>query len=161
MTSKPAPPKPAGPGPKPSGPTHPSPSGPPHGNGHELPDLPPLAEVVLSARILAEQLINALGRDFDPRTASSAEAFAGEPLVHVKLAMLRSDVLQVRRGLTEVGRLAVGNAADRVMFQDRPGPDARVRGLPPGPAAGSPPARESTDAPQAVRAGANVTAPPT
>jgi hypothetical protein len=35
------------------------------------------------------------------------------------------------------------------------------RGLPPGPAAGSPPARESTDAPQAVRAGANVTAPPT
>jgi hypothetical protein len=34
MTSKPAPPKPAGPGPKPGGPTHPTPTGPPHGNGH-------------------------------------------------------------------------------------------------------------------------------
>jgi hypothetical protein len=116
--SKPAPPKPAGPGPKPSGPSHPSPSGPPHGNGHELPPLPPLDEVVLSARILGEQLINALGRDFDPQTASAQEAYPGEPLAHVKLAMLRSDVLQVLRGLTEVGRLAAGDAADRVMFQD-------------------------------------------
>jgi hypothetical protein len=104
--------------------------------------LPPLDEVVLSARILAEQLINALGRDFDPQTASSVEAYPGEPLAHVKLAMLRSDVLQVLRGLTEVGRLAAGDAADRARFPDRP-----VRnpgeGLTPGLAAGSPPARES------------------
>jgi hypothetical protein len=95
-------------------------TGPTRGNGHTLPDLPPLDEVVLSARILGEQLINALGRDFDPQTASIAEAYPGEPLAHVKLAMLRSDVLQVLRGLTEVSRLAVGNAADRVMFPDRP-----------------------------------------
>jgi hypothetical protein len=46
-------------------------------------------------------------------------------------------------------------------FEDRPGPDARVKALTPSGAAGSPPARESDDAPQAVRAGANVTAPPT
>jgi hypothetical protein len=105
-------------GPKPGGPTHPTPTGPPHGNGHELPPLPPLDEVVLSARILGEQLINALGRNFDPQTASAQEAYPGEPLAHVKLAMLRSDVLQVLRGLTEVGRLAAGDAADRVMFQD-------------------------------------------
>jgi hypothetical protein len=121
-----------------------------------LPDLPPLDEVVLSARILGEQLINALGRDFDPQSASSVEAFPGEPLAHVKLAMLRSDVLQVLRGLTEVSRLAAGDAADRVMFQDRPGPEPRVQTLTPSGAAGSPPARESDDAPQAVRAGANV-----
>jgi hypothetical protein len=150
---------PGGPGPKPTGPSHPTPTGP--GRGNALPDLPPLGEVVLSARILGEQLINALGRDFNPQTASSVEAYPGEPLAHVKLAMLRSDVLQVLRGLTEVGRLAAGDAADRARFPDRPGPDARVQTLTPSGAAGSPPARESEDAPHAVRAGANVTAPPT
>jgi hypothetical protein len=146
---------PGGPGPKPGGPTHPQPTGPGRGNGHELPDLPPLGEVVLSARILSEQLINVLGRDFDPQTASNVEAYPGEPLAHIKMAMLRSDVLQVLRGLTEVGRLAVGDATDRVMFPDRPGPDARVQTLTPSGAAGSPPACESDGRPQAVRAGAN------
>jgi hypothetical protein len=126
---------PGGPGPKPTGPTHPQPTGPGRGDGHLLPDLPPLDEVVLSARILAEQLINALGRDFDPQSASAQEAYPGEPLAHVKLAMLRSDVLQVLRGLTEVSRLAAGDAADRARFEDRPGPDARAQTLTPSGAA--------------------------
>jgi hypothetical protein len=38
---------------------------------------------------------------------------------------------------------------------DRPGPDARTKALTPSGAAGSPPARESTDVPHAVRAGAD------
>jgi hypothetical protein len=158
--SKPAPPKPAGPGPKPSGPSHPSPSGPPHGNDHAL---PPLDEVVLSARILGEQLINALGRDYDPASASDKEAWPGLTEADLHLAKARSKVREALREVAALARLrlAAGNAADRVMFPDRP-----VRnpgeGLTPGLAAGSPPARESSHGGVTpVRAGANVTAPPT
>jgi hypothetical protein len=162
MTSKPAPPKPAGPGPKPSGPSHPSPTGPPHGNGHLLPDLPTLGMIIRDAERLGAQMIAVLGRQYDPGSVSDDEAWPGLLLADLKLSAAVSDVREALRQLADLAELRhppVGSAVP-MDFEDHPGPDARVRGLPPGPAAGSPPARESDGRPQAVRAGANVTAPP-
>jgi hypothetical protein len=157
MTSKPAPPKPAGPGPKPSGPSHPAPTGPPHGNGHALPSLPRLGEIIRDSEHHCQQLLNILGRDYDPASASTVEAWPGMLLADLELANLKSDVRQVLRGLADLAGLRhpPAGSAVRVDFEDRPGPDARVQTLTPSGAAGSPPARESTDDPQAVRAGAS------
>jgi hypothetical protein len=197
VTSKPAPPKPAGPGPKPGGPTHPTPTGPPHDSGHELPPLTPgpsdaalrppgdpgtnpdprgrpfrdddsaaagvglptLGMVIRDAERLCAQLINLLGRDYDPASALNVEAYPGERLADVRLAMLRSDVIQVARGLADLASLRhpPAGSAVPVQFPDRP--SAAGEGRSSGLAATRPPAsvvRGSLAGPDAREAGANV-----
>jgi hypothetical protein len=79
--------------------------------------LPALTDLIRELRDIAEQFINTAGRPYDPATASGVEAYPGELYVDVRLAMFRSDVVEVRRGLAE---LAAWHRPS-VMFTDPPG----------------------------------------
>jgi hypothetical protein len=119
--------------------------------------LPTLGRVIRDAERLCAQLINLLGEDYDPASALGVEAYPGERLADVRLAMLRSDVIQVARGLADLASLRhpPAGSAVRVPIPDRSGPDTRVKALTPSGAAGPPPVCESEDGPHAVRAGAS------
>jgi hypothetical protein len=170
VTSKPAPPKPAGPGPKPGGPTHPTPTGPPHDNGHELPPLTPgpsdaalrppgdpgtnpdprgrpfrdddsaaagvglptLGMVIRDAERLGQQMINVLGRQFDP---ASAPGFTDDPwgpdAIEVDVH-LGNAVADIRSALAELAKLAAlphppAGSAVPVYFPGHPARPVRTR----------------------------------